>query len=65
MATLTPKRPLSERTQNVVREAREFLNTDAGRQQIDSAMRQANEASVKLREASRVDPKVLHQPFTI
>lgn len=56
---------LPNHIQEIVREAREFLKTEEGKQQIDDAVRRAHETSIKLKELSRIDPDALHRPMTI
>lgn len=65
MATLKMTASERKKIERWAKKARKWLESEEGRKAIKEALLEAKKVSDKFREASRIDPKSLHEPMTI
>lgn len=56
---------LEKRLKRDGKKVREWIASDEGKREIKRALKEAREGTQQFNEASKVDPKSLHDPVTI
>jgi len=65
MSVLTVKGISKEEIQNMTEEFKRHIDSPEGKRLLEKAVKNAKKMKARLDKARRIDPKTLHEPFTI